>query len=389
MALLIIGVDPGTTLGYALLNDKAEFITSGSGKDFGMSELINNIISFGRPLIVACDKNPPPWFAESLAVKLGAKLVFPKQDLLVSEKRELVKRFDVKLNAHEVDALASAVNAFEKHRNFFGKIEKFLEEKGKEELEETVKRIMVRNENLPLLAALSMAEKKGKEKIAETPKQIVKEADKRTEKSAFSERMLREMQEKIILLEEQNRKLIHMINEKDALIRKLAKKVLGAPKEEIVDFKEKRIKHYTKRLKDSSRLVEHYDKELKRLNEFIANASRGVLVKKLRDLGQQESQAKKFLAIAEGDVLWVENPSSFSQKIIDELKSKVKVIITRNIPKRGGNVNFAFIKPEGAIVAESRHFAVADRKAIEEALKSKELLKNILDEYKKERKKDD
>ncbi len=384
MALLIIGVDPGTTLGYAIINDKGDFITSGSGKEFTMSELINNIISFGRPLIVGCDKNPPPWFAESLAVKLGAKLFFPRQDLLVAEKRMLAKDYDVKLNAHEVDALASAILAFDKHKNFFGKIERFLEEKDKKELEEAVKLIMVRNEDLPLEASLAMAEQKDKEKIIETPRQIVKE----TEKSAFSEKMLREMQEKIILLEEQNRNLSFLIREKDNLIKRLGKKVLGAPKEELVDFKEKRIKHYTKQLKDNTRLIQHYEKELRRKDEFLIALKNKVLVKKLDDLSWDEFSAKKFLDIQQGDIIFVNNPGSISQKVVDELKGKVKLIITDNVPKRGDDT-FVFLKPEGIITKENANFAIAEKNAIEEALKKRDLLKNIVDEYKKERKKEE
>lgn len=383
MTLLIIGVDPGTTLGYAILNDKGEFITGGSGKEFTMSELINNIISFGRPLVVGCDKNPPPWFAESLAVKLGARLSYPRQDLLVSEKRELVKDFDVKLNAHEVDALASAVSAFEKHRHFFAKIERFLEEKNKQELEEAVKLIMVRNENLPLEAALKMAEQKDKENIIETPKQIVKE----TEKIAFSEKMLREMQEKIILLEEENRSLKHLINEKDGLIRKLSKRVLSSPKEELVDFKEKRIKHYTKQLKDNTRLIQHYEKELRRKDEFLITLKNKVLVKKLKDLSWDEFGAKKFLEIQQGDILFVQNPGSISQKVVDELKGKVKIIITSNLPRRDDA--FVYLKPEGIITKELGNFAIAEKNALEAALKKRDLLKDIVDEYRKERKKEE
>jgi predicted RNase H-like nuclease (RuvC/YqgF family) len=388
MTLLIIGVDPGTTLGYAIITDKGEFLTSGSGKEFGMSELISNIISFGRPLIVGCDKNPPPWFAESLSVKLGAKLFYPKEDLRVNEKREMVRQYDVKLNAHEMDALASAMFALVKHRNFFGKIERFLEQKKKQELEEAVKLIMVRNQDLPLEAALSMAEQKDKEKTVETPRQAVKEAEKNADKSSFSEKMMREMIARIVLLEEENRKLHSLVREKDGLLRRLSKRVLSAPKEELVDYKEQRIKHYTKQLKENTRLVQHYEKEIKRMDDFIASQSKGLLVKKLHDLGSDEFEHKRFLNIGEGDVLLVENPGSISQRVIDELKGKVKVIITNNIPKKG-MPGFALLKPEGAILKETKHFAIADKNAVEDALRKKDLLKDILEEYRQERKKEE
>ncbi len=389
MTLLIIGVDPGTTLGYAIISDKGEFITSGSGKEFGMSELITNIIGFGKPLIVGCDKNPPPAFAESLAVKLGAKLFFPKENLLVDEKRGLVKEYDAKLNIHELDALASAVFALQKHRKFFEKIDYYLEKHSRKEFDEDVKLIMVRNEEIPLEAALRMAEEKHKTKEKqekqETSPRIIKVPEKRV-----SEKQLEELQLRILVLEEKNKQLKHYMNEKDKLITRLKRRLNQQPGEQLVGYKESRIKHYTKQLKDNERLVRHYEKELRRMDEFIASLSHGkaALVKKLKDLSQDEFAAKSFLNIGEGDLLLVENPVRISQKVLDELEGKAKIIITNNIP-RNPVPGFVFIKPEGVIIRESAHFAIADKKATEEAIKKKDILKNILDEYKKERLRDD
>lgn len=383
MTLLIIGVDPGTTLGYAIISEKGEFITNGSGKEFGISELITNIISFGKPLIVACDKNPPPAFAESLAVKLGAKLFFPREDLLVNEKRELVEEYDAKLNIHELDALASAVLALKRHKRFFEKINYFLEKHNRKELEEEVKLIMARNEELPLEAALRMAEEKHRviEKKAVQPRAI------NAPEKRISEKQVEELRLKLVLLEEKNRKLKHYLNEKEKLVGKLKKRLSQTPGEQLVGYKESRIKHYTKQLKDNVRLVRHYEKELRRRDEFIASISlgKGVLVKKLDDLSQDEFANKNFLNIKEGDVLLIRNPASMSPRVIEELKGKVKIIITESI-LRNPLPGFVFLKPEGIIILESAHFAIADKKALEEALKKKDILKSIVDEYKKERK---
>jgi len=388
MALLIIGVDPGTTIGYAILDDKGEFITSGSGKNITMSELINNIIYFGKPLIVGCDKKPAPSFNEKLSVKLGAKLFYPKKDLLVKEKKELITKYnakyDTKLNIHEQDALAAAVFAFEKHRVFLNKINRFLRKNKREGLEEDVKLIMIRNEELPLQAALKIAEKKyeKKEKIE------VKLKQEMPERKVISEKQLKELQGKMVLLEEKNKKLRRLVRDKDKLIRKLSKRLRLIPKEELVDYKEARIKHYTKQLKEAGRLVRHYEKELRRRDEFIVRLSKGVLVKKLDDLSQDEFANKKFLNISKDDILMVNNPSSISKKVIDNIKDKVRIIITKRIP-RSKEQDFVFIKPDDIVIKESTFFAVADKKAIKEALKNKErdVLKSIVEEYKKKRNK--
>lgn len=390
MTLLIIGIDPGTTLGYAILDDEGELLSTGSGKNISVSELINDIIYFGRPLLLGCDKNPAPGFNEKIAVKLGAKLFYPKKDLLVKEKKELINKYNAKLNIHEQDALASAVFAFEKHKRFLGKIERFLKRESKQDLEEDVKLIMMRNEELPLQAALKKAEEKyekiEKAGIKPKPKSKTRKSGKKDKK--IGDKQLEELQKKIILLEEKNKKLKRILKAKDKLIKRLSKRLKHTPKEELVDFKENRIKHYTKQLKDSGRLARHYEKELRRRDEFISHMNNGILVKKLDDLSQDEFEAKKFLDIGQNDILMINNPSSISKKVIDKLKGKVEIIITKKIP-RSKEPAFVFLKPDNVIIKESTFFAIADKKAIEKALKTKEkdVLKSIIDEYKKHRKK--
>ena len=384
MALLIIGVDPGTTLGYAILNDKGEFLTSGSGKEFSIGELISSIISYGKPFIVACDKNPAPGFVVSLAVKLGAKLSYPPEDLLVEDKRALVKGFDAKLNSHEMDALASAVYALQKHERFLEKIEHFIEKKCKQALEEDVKLIMARNEELPLEAALRMAEEKYLPKEKAVPEKRIVQAPAKN----ASERKLEELRLQILVLEERNKKLRKLLKEKEKLVARLKKRLGSTPGEELVGYKEKRIKHYTKQLKDNDRLIQHYEKELRRRDEFIVALKNRLLVKKLKDLGRDEFNAKRFLEISEEDILLVDNPNIFSQRVIDEIRGKVRIILTDNPPKKIEQ-GFVFIKPEGILIIEAKNFAIADKKALEQALQKKDILKSILEEYKKERTKED
>lgn len=383
MVLLIIGVDPGTTLGYAILNDKGEFISSGSGKNVTMSELINNIIYFGKPLIIGCDKNPAPSFNEKLSAKLGAKLFHPKKDLLVKEKKELITKYDAKLNAHEQDALASAVLAFEKHKVFLEKINRFLKKQRREDLEEDVKLIMIRNEELPLQAALKIALNKYEVKKSKGGTGA-RSGRIKSEKRRIGERQLKELESRILVLEERNKKLRKILEDKNKLIGKLRRRLRLIPREELIDYKETRIKHYAKQLKEATRRLRHYEKEIRRRDEFIASLSRGVLVKKLDDLSQDEFINKKFLNISKDDILLVSNPASVSKSVISTLQGKVKIIITKRIPRRKAS-GFIFIKPDNVIIKESTFFAIADKNAIEEALKKKDVLKSIIEEYKKKR----
>ncbi|MBW2974730.1 DUF460 domain-containing protein, partial [Candidatus Woesearchaeota archaeon] len=131
--LLVVGVDPGTTLGYAVIGFEGDIIKLNSEKNLDLSSLISRLIKLGRPLIIACDKEHNPDFAYKLAVKLGARLVAPEYDLKVDEKRSITRGFDTK-NQHEIDALASAFFALKSLSSLLKKIDVFVEHCKKEKM---------------------------------------------------------------------------------------------------------------------------------------------------------------------------------------------------------------------------------------------------------------
>jgi len=206
----------------------------------------------------------------------------------------------------------------------------------------------------------------------------------KSEKRRIGERQLKELESRILVLEERNKKLRKILEDKNELIGKLRRRLRLIPREELIDYKETRIKHYAKQLKEATRRLRHYEKEIRRRDEFIASLSRGVLVKKLDDLSQDEFINKKFLNISKDDILLVSNPASVSKSVISTLQGKVKIIITKRIPRSKAS-GFIFIKPDNVIIKESTFFAIADKNGIEEALKKKDVLKSIIEEYKKKR----
>lgn len=123
--LLIVGIDPGTTLGYALVDIQGNLVHIGSERVHSLSDLTKEIISHGQILIVASDKKKTPEFVERFAVKTGARLLKPDHDLLQSEKKDLVK--DHKGNSHEMDALASAFYAYKANKGLLDKGLRFIQ----------------------------------------------------------------------------------------------------------------------------------------------------------------------------------------------------------------------------------------------------------------------
>ena len=131
--LLIVGIDPGTTLGYAAIDFEGNIINLNSEKNLDLSALISSLIKLGKPLIIAGDKEYNPDFIGKLAIKLGARIIAPDYDLKVNEKREITKEHKTK-NQHEIDALASALFALKKTSSLLKKINIFVEHYKKENI---------------------------------------------------------------------------------------------------------------------------------------------------------------------------------------------------------------------------------------------------------------
>ena len=112
--LLIIGIDPGTTLGYSIIDLEGNILEINSEKELSINTLISRIINYGKPIAIGCDVCPAPKAVETVATKFGAKLIEPDKDLLVKEKDELTSEFKKDYsNAHQKDSLASALYAHE------------------------------------------------------------------------------------------------------------------------------------------------------------------------------------------------------------------------------------------------------------------------------------
>jgi uncharacterized protein len=119
---LIVGVDPGTTTAVAAIGLAGELIGLHSSKDMGVSQVVNYIISLGRPSLIASDVNPPPGFVADVATKFGVRLHAPDKPLQVTEKLELTRSYETG-DAHQRDALAAALNAYLAYNKKLEKIE--------------------------------------------------------------------------------------------------------------------------------------------------------------------------------------------------------------------------------------------------------------------------
>tara|TARA_Y100000310_G_scaffold262781_1_gene272575 strand:- start:506 stop:1660 length:1155 start_codon:yes stop_codon:yes gene_type:complete len=377
--LLIIGIDPGTTVAYACIDTNSTPIKIDSQKQLDYSSLIKKLIGLGKPLIIATDKARIPDFVEKIAIKTGSRIIAPEQDLLKSEKKELVKNLKTR-DAHQFDALAAALFAYSKLTPTLTKIEEFVKENKKEKLHTKMIGLVIKEE-VNLKSALYLLEHR------DTQTTIVNKVVKNKEISKKDFLMLydkiKDLEKDIHLLKKQNTHLqVQSQNIK-------TKKVVLDPKLKLtIDFKEQRILHLTKRIEALEENITSHNKDIDEFYSFLANVKNNVLVKKLKDLGSKEYEAKKDkLNIIENDILLVDNPNIISNQIIKQLEDKIYYCITKTPPSKKitAETDIIFLNAKDLDIKELKDFALITKNSLEKAVKNKSIVSKVIEQYKKSR----
>ncbi|MCM2326039.1 MAG: DUF460 domain-containing protein, partial [Candidatus Woesearchaeota archaeon] len=119
MRPIIVGLDPGTTSAFALLDTDFKVLKIKSKKEYPMDEIISDVCSNGVPIIVGCDKKDLPSAIKEFSQRTGAKIHLTSYDTKKDEKKVMVKTngfWEIVNNAHEIDSLASAIMAFNDYK---------------------------------------------------------------------------------------------------------------------------------------------------------------------------------------------------------------------------------------------------------------------------------
>lgn len=120
---LIVGIDPGTTIGIAAVDLDGNLAHLASSRQMTMADVREEVIRIGKPLIIASDVSQMPFTVEKIRRAFNAVAYTPRQDRTQEEKTALTEDFSY-ANDHERDALAAAVDAFRQYRNKFQNIAK-------------------------------------------------------------------------------------------------------------------------------------------------------------------------------------------------------------------------------------------------------------------------
>lgn len=112
---IIAGIDPGSTIGIAILDLKGGKIGTYSFSG-GLAEAVKTIEQKGTPSIIACDVTPVPDMVARAASFFSCKLYTPQRNIREEDKRKVASGAGTS-NAHERDAYTAAVYAYRASAN--------------------------------------------------------------------------------------------------------------------------------------------------------------------------------------------------------------------------------------------------------------------------------
>ncbi|MFH1211166.1 MAG: DUF460 domain-containing protein [archaeon] len=363
--LLIAGIDPGTTLGYALLDLKGNVVKIRSSKQLDMSSLILEMIKEGRVIIVGTDRKKAPKFADKLASKIGARLIKPEEDLAVEQKRELTKGEEFG-NEHEKDALASAIYAFKRIRSLLIKVDLYLKEHDKENIKNEVEEIVLRDYNVNISEAIAMVE--------QPEKQEEKKRKRNRTGKIKEEEYYEEEKEKLKDVREVERRLGMLKADMAKIVKKKMKKVIKI-KDQKIDLLIRKIREQEEKLKE---MEEHLEKML----ELMKKAEENIILRKIKNLSLEEIEKHEL-----GKVIYVEDPNIFSEKSAGKIRESVEIIISKKQMSAKVREKFKviFINANKLNAYEENGIILINKEKLEKEKKKVDILKKVIDEYRETR----
>ena len=413
MKRLIVGVDPGVTVGLAVLSLDGQPVLIESRRGWSLSEIVKMISELGEPTIISSDVSPASEILEQLSHKLNAVLFVPSISMGADEKRQIARDYadfyGLKLkNAHEADALAAAVKAYKHYERKFEHVEARVRSMSLKVSAEDVKDLVVRGYSMKR----AIQHLQGIDKYAAPV--VVKRPVPREEKlknliEELQNRLAKE-RERLKHLRQTNRKLQARIKTLEAEILSLKETIKEIQSKQSIEVRREReysllmdeLEKTRAKVKEYSMKLEEYKRrfnDMQRLRE-LESQGRLILLKPIEaftDRGLQK--AFQLYGIRAGDSVLLLDPSGGGAATAEELaKRGVKTVVTEGQMSHNALEIFEkYMIPvvshedlkiewvEGLPYVDSEGLREAIKKAgKKEALTVYRQIKTILEEHRKE-----
>ncbi len=404
----IVGIDPGTTVGIAILSLDGDLLYLKSFRGIAPDEVVKLIAEYGKPAVIASDVTPMPGSVEKIRRSFNAVPASPGIEVSAEEKIALGKPFGYS-NDHERDALTAALLTYRNYKNVFSRIEKKAPQNADLEL---IKFHVIRGVSIE--AAIEKARTSGEPEKPKPKEHAEKPEDKAVDESLLKLReTVQRQSEQIQNLHEYLDELKEELVAKDRRISKLESRLSSFKKEaysEVRKSKEVQIRDETianlkKELSRKSKTVKDLRRRSNKLRKIQKMEIRGegTAVKVIAAFTKESiAETKEKYGLKEGDVVFLEIPSgggaATAQILVDagiraviipedishaaeETFFKGDVAVLKDIPLERAE-DFAMAEPETLKVAIEAWEKEAD---IKRHKAKQDELQNLFEEYKSER----
>ncbi|HJJ30952.1 MAG TPA: DUF460 domain-containing protein [Methanocorpusculum sp.] len=298
---VIVGVDPGTTVGVAVLSLSGELLHLESVRAQSPAELISAVSSVGIPVLVATDKAEMPAGVEKIRRVFGAVSWKPKKDILVKDKYAAAEGFSF-ADDHQRDSLAAALMAY---RSYLPKFENVSRRAAEGVDADTVRAGIIRGKPVCVSTVLP-DESAGSESVSEIRPQEFDEKDLE---------ILR-LEGEVLRLRKLSADLSEDVESKDAALRKISRRLSSMQDERLfqvlsseeVESRDRELEQTKKALRKEERRCKNLRLRLERMKRYIAlTAGDGCLaLKVLQQLSRDEIRSMDDeMGVCEDDILYV------------------------------------------------------------------------------------
>jgi hypothetical protein len=375
---VIVGIDPGTTIGLAVIDLKGELCEVFSSRNFSQKDVLSYLIKYRPVLVVASDVAPAPKLVEKISSSLNAVLYTPPHTLSVTEKKSLVDaRFtrDSYANPHERDAIAAALKAYNHFKPKLEQVDKRLERSELAALSSTVKSLAIKG--MSIHRAIKSLTK---------PKEGVKAQPKPREEPKKRRGIIRTLKEEIRLLREEREELRRALRSLERKAAKLELELDRARKKEREEMlKDEEIRRRDREIAALKSLLQKEKESKKALQKELRSLRRAKLVESSEDLAlvkvlpkfSKEELHKARDRLEKGDIVLLLDPAGGGRATAERLlKQKPRAIITERsrIPEPAAEAlkEALILSPEGLNIKLVENFGVVDKASLEEKIAREE-----------------
>jgi predicted RNase H-like nuclease (RuvC/YqgF family) len=337
----IVGIDPGTTVGIAILSLDGELLLSESIRGISHDEVVRMIAEYGKPAIVATDVYPTPSAVEKIRRSFNAVIWSPGGEIRAEEKIALARTFGYS-NDHERDSLTAAIATYKSYKNVFSRVEK---RAPKYLNTDSIKLHVINGDSIEEAIEKVASESKIQIRVKPEPEPVKEELTDTDEMVTKLREELRQKNSQIKQLKEYVSELKYESGQKNRNIEKLEMRInkiknsiyKQVKKEREIQIRDNEIIRLNKELAKTRKNLKNQRRQNKRLKQIRKKEVKGegLPVKVISAFTREAIQhTKELYGLKENDVVFLKDPSGGGPVTASLLaESKVKaVLISEEMP---------------------------------------------------------